>query len=166
MDRPATTTCAASASTTTRSDTRPGWRFEEAPGGALAVTTRNGDVWISHPPRFGTDLDLLARRMSDHAGVVLEHALLTVRTGQEAEFERAFAQARSVIAGMPGFGRLTLSRCLERPSTYLLLVEWDRLEDHTVGFRGSVQYEQWRALLHSFYDPFPTVEHFEQVLGA
>jgi heme-degrading monooxygenase HmoA len=67
---------------------------------------------------------------------------------------------------MPGFGRLTLSRCLERPSTYLLLVEWDSLEDHTVGFRGSPEYERWRALLHAFYDPFPTVEHYAPVLSA
>ena len=98
--------------------------------------------------------------------MVLEHALLSVRAGEEESFEAAFARARSIIAGMAGFGRLTLSRCLERPSTYLLLVEWDSLEDHTVGFRGSAQYEQWRALLHAFYDPFPTVEHYEQVLEA
>jgi heme-degrading monooxygenase HmoA len=98
--------------------------------------------------------------------MVLEHALLSVRAGEEESFESAFAQARAIIAGMRGFGRLTLSRCLERPSTYLLLVEWDSLEDHTVGFRGSPEYQQWRALLHSFYDPFPTVEHYERVLEA
>jgi heme-degrading monooxygenase HmoA len=98
--------------------------------------------------------------------VVLEHALLSVKPGEEAAFEAAFTRARSIIAGMPGFGGLTLSRCLERTSTYLLLVEWDRLEDHTVGFRGSAQYQQWRSLLHDFYEPFPTVEHYEQVLSA
>ena len=48
---------------------------------------------------------------------------------------------------------------LELPLEYLL-VEWDRLEDHTVGFRQSPRYEKWRALLHRFYDPFPRVEHF------
>ncbi|MGY1630610.1 antibiotic biosynthesis monooxygenase family protein [Geodermatophilus sp. SYSU D01186] len=98
--------------------------------------------------------------------MVLEHALLPVRPGQEAEFEAAFARARSVIAATPGFRRLTLSRCLERPATYLLLVEWDRVEDHTEGFRGSPGYARWRALLHHFYDPFPTVEHFATVLTA
>lgn len=57
---------------------------------------------------------------------------------------------------MPGFGRLRLSRCLERTSTYLLLlVEEDHLEDHTVGFRSSPEYQPWRQLLHHFYDPFP-----------
>jgi heme-degrading monooxygenase HmoA len=67
---------------------------------------------------------------------------------------------------MPGFRNLTLSRCLERPGGYLLLVEWDQLEDHTVGFRGSPEYQEWRSLLHSFYDPFPVVEHYTTVLTA
>jgi heme-degrading monooxygenase HmoA len=95
--------------------------------------------------------------------MVVEHALLPVRPGQEAEFEAAFENAKAIIAKMTGFRSLTLSRCIERPSTYLLLVEWARLEDHTEGFRASPEYEKWRALLHHFYDPFPAVEHYEQV---
>ena len=98
--------------------------------------------------------------------MILEHALLSVEDGEQDAFEAAFGQATEPIAGMPGFGRLTLSRCLERSNTYLLLVEWGRLEDHTRGFRGSPQYQEWRALLHRFYEPFPTVEHFEPVLSA
>ncbi|OJF15155.1 antibiotic biosynthesis monooxygenase family protein [Couchioplanes caeruleus] len=98
--------------------------------------------------------------------MILEHALLSVKPGQEDAFEAAFRQATSIIAGMPGFGRLTLSRCLERSGTYLLLVEWDRLEDHTVGFRGSAEYQRWRDLLHHFYEPFPRVEHYDEVLHA
>jgi heme-degrading monooxygenase HmoA len=98
--------------------------------------------------------------------VILEHALLTVRPGQSAAFEEAFAQAKGIIAGMPGFGGLTLSRCLEREEGYLLLVHWASLEDHTEGFRGSPAYADWRALLHSFYDPFPVVEHYATVLTA
>lgn len=104
-----------------------------------------------------------SRRAWDHAHVIVEHALLPVKAGQEAEFESAFGQAKTIIAGMPGFRSLTLSRCIERPDTYLLLVEWDRLEDHTEGFRGSVQYQRWREMLHHFYEPFPVVEHFLQV---
>jgi heme-degrading monooxygenase HmoA len=65
---------------------------------------------------------------------------------------------------MPGFRNLSLSRSIESPSNYLLLVEWEELEDHTVGFRQSEQYEEWRALLHHFYDPSPIVEHYEAVL--
>jgi heme-degrading monooxygenase HmoA len=98
--------------------------------------------------------------------VILEHALLTVDSGRRPDFEAAFAQAKGLIAAMPGFRRLSLSRCLERDDRYLLLVEWDRLEDHTVGFRGSADYQQWRALLHHFYDPFPVVEHYTIVLEA
>jgi heme-degrading monooxygenase HmoA len=95
--------------------------------------------------------------------MILEHAALAVRPGQETEFESAFAEARGIIAGMPGFAGLTLSRCIEQPNRYLLLVHWNRLEDHTQGFRGSPEYQRWRDLLHHFYDPFPTVEHFETV---
>lgn len=95
--------------------------------------------------------------------VIVEHALLSVLPDHEIEFESAFAEAKSIISGMPGFRRLSLSRCLERPNVYLLLVEWARLEDHTEGFRGSVEYQQWRALLHHFYDPFPVVEHYRPV---
>jgi heme-degrading monooxygenase HmoA len=98
--------------------------------------------------------------------VILEHALLPVRPGREPAFEAAFAEASSLIAAMPGFAGLTLSRCLERPGTYLLLVQWERLEDHTEGFRGSPEYQRWRAELHHFYDPFPSVEHFTTVLTA
>ena len=98
--------------------------------------------------------------------MILEHALLPVRPGQEADFERAFAEAKDVISAIPGFRGLTLARCVERPDAYLLLVQWDRLEDHTVGFRGSPAYQRWRALLHSFYEPFPVVEHFTTVLVA
>lgn len=95
--------------------------------------------------------------------MVLEHARLTVKPGDAPAFEAAFAEAKQIISDMPGFVRLTLSRCVEQAETYLLLVEWRRLEDHTDGFRGSRQYEQWRQLLHHFYDPFPTVEHFTEI---
>jgi heme-degrading monooxygenase HmoA len=98
--------------------------------------------------------------------MILEHALLPVRPGLEDEFEVAFGEARQIIASMPGFRGLTLSRCQERPGTYLLLVEWESLEDHTVGFRRSPSYDEWRRLLHHFYDPFPVVEHFDRVLSA
>ena len=94
---------------------------------------------------------------------VLEHALLHVVPGPEAAFEEAFAHARTIISAMPGFGGLSVSRCVERPSTYLLLVRWDSLEAHTEGFRGSPEYLRWKALLHHFYDPFPGVEHYREV---
>lgn len=95
--------------------------------------------------------------------MITEHALLPVLPGRENDFEAAFAEAYPLVAATPGFRGLTLSKGLETPHTYLLLVEWERLEDHTEGFRGSERYAQWRALLHHFYEPFPTVEHFTVV---
>ena len=98
--------------------------------------------------------------------MIVEHALLPVKPGAEDDFVEAFETAKGIIASMRGFRRLTLSRCIEQPSTFLLLVEWETLEDHTEGFGGSDEYSEWRQLLHDFYDPFPTVEHFEPVLEA
>lgn len=96
--------------------------------------------------------------------MVLEHASLQVVKGREDEFERAFIEASSIIRAMNGFRSVRLERCLEDRSRYLLLVEWDQLEDHTVGFRGSAEYQQWREMLHHYYDPIPTVDHYEPVL--
>jgi heme-degrading monooxygenase HmoA len=95
-----------------------------------------------------------------------EHALLEVIPGREDEFVAAMQAAKAHIAGSPGFVSLRVERCLERPNCFLLLVEWDSLEHHTEGFRGSAAYEEWRAALHHFYDPFPLVEHFEAVVTA
>jgi len=92
--------------------------------------------------------------------MILEHAVLDVRPGQEAAFEAAMRAARPLIAATPGFHGIEVRRSLEAPHRYLLLVAWDTLEDHTVGFRQSERYAGWRALLHRFYDPFPTVEHY------
>ncbi len=98
--------------------------------------------------------------------MVLEHAVLDIVPGCEAEFQMVFAEAKTIIAASDGFHSLRLERCVERPGRYLLLVEWQRLEDHTEGFRGSADYQRWRELLHPFYDPFPVVEHFEVVEAA
>jgi heme-degrading monooxygenase HmoA len=92
--------------------------------------------------------------------VITEHALLDVIPGREGEFLDALEQAKTLIAASPGFVSLRVERGIERPSCFLLLVEWERLEDHTEGFRGSPAYARWRAALHHFYDPFPLVEHF------
>ena len=94
---------------------------------------------------------------------ILEHALLHVRPGQEDEFVAAFANAKQIISAMPGFVDLRLERCVEDQSLFLLLVTWASLEAHTEGFRGSADYQEWRRLLHHFYDPFPDVLHFAEV---
>jgi heme-degrading monooxygenase HmoA len=98
--------------------------------------------------------------------MITEHALLEVIAGQEGAFLEAMDKAKTLIAASPGFVSLRVERCVERPGCFLLLVEWERLEDHTEGFRGSAAYQEWRAALHHFYDPFPVVEHFQAVVTA
>ncbi len=95
--------------------------------------------------------------------MILEVAILNVRPGQAAEFEQAFVQASPIIASMHGYITHELQRCLETSNRYILLVQWQTLEDHTIGFRTSPGYQEWKHLLHHFYDPFPTVEHYERV---
>jgi heme-degrading monooxygenase HmoA len=98
--------------------------------------------------------------------VITEHAILPVVAGREDEFVAAMEQAKTIIASSPGFVSLSVERCVEQPGHFLLLVQWETLEDHTEGFRGSAAYAEWRAQLHHFYDPFPVVEHFEVVVTA
>ncbi len=93
--------------------------------------------------------------------MILEVAMLDVRTGSNREFEASFLKAEPLIAGMKGYISHELQRCIEMPNRYILLVHWETLADHTVGFRESEQYQEWKQLLHHFYDPFPTVQHFE-----
>ena len=92
--------------------------------------------------------------------MILEHALLQVRPGMEAQFEAAMREALPLIAATPGFIKLDVRPCLEAKGRYLLLVEWETLEAHTQGFRGSERYGEWKRRLHHFYDPFPLVEHY------
>jgi heme-degrading monooxygenase HmoA len=98
--------------------------------------------------------------------MILEVAILNVRPGQCALYEQSFAEAQAIISAMHGYVSHQLQRCIEDPNKYVLLVQWNRLEDHTMGFRQSPEYQRWKALLHHFYDPFPTVEHFEVVLAG
>lgn len=95
--------------------------------------------------------------------MILEAAVLYVKPGMEKEYEGAFRQASAIISSMNGYLSHELQRCMEVKGKYLLLVEWESLEDHTVGFRESPEYQEWKRLLHHFYEPFPVVEHFEKL---
>lgn len=95
--------------------------------------------------------------------MILEVAMLHLRPGHGGDFEAAFAQAQEIIASMPGYLGHELQRCLEVEDKYILLVRWRTLSDHEQGFRLSPQYQEWKRLLHHFYEPFPVVEHFELV---
>jgi heme-degrading monooxygenase HmoA len=97
---------------------------------------------------------------------ILEVAILDVRPGEADAYEAAFREAQRHLAATPGYVGHELRRRTEAPDRYVLLVWWDSVESHEVGFRGSERYEPWRRLLHPFYEPFPTVEHFEPVEGA
>ncbi len=92
--------------------------------------------------------------------MIVEHALLHVRSGEESAFEAAMAEAKPLIAASPGFLGIEVRPAIETPGLYLLLVRWETVADHRKGFRQSARYEQWRALLHRFYDPMPTVDYF------
>jgi len=95
--------------------------------------------------------------------MILEAVMLQVKVGMEAEYEEAFRGASKIISSMKGYISHELQRCMEVEGKYLLLVQWETLEDHIVGFRQSNEYQQWKKQLHHFYDPFPIVEHFEKV---
>jgi heme-degrading monooxygenase HmoA len=95
--------------------------------------------------------------------MILEVAMLHVRSGEGRAFEAAFAQAQAIIASMPGYVSHELQRCLEVADEYVLLVRWRTVADHEQGFRRSPEYQEWKRLLHHFYEPFPVVEHFARV---
>lgn len=98
--------------------------------------------------------------------MILEHAILDVSPGETADYEAALQKALPLISATPGFIRLEVRSCLEKPGRYLLLVEWRELKDHMEGFRNSDRYQAWKNLLHRFYSPFPLVEHYGEPIAA
>jgi len=97
--------------------------------------------------------------------VILEVAILDVKLNQEKEFEAAFSKAQNIISSIRGYVSHQLQKCIEKNNRYILLVNWETLEDHTVGFRESKEYQEWHSLLHHFYEPFPEVEHYASVFN-
>jgi heme-degrading monooxygenase HmoA len=97
--------------------------------------------------------------------MILEVAVLNIKSGKSDEFEIAFKKAVEIISSMPGYISHDLQKCIEVRDRYLLLVYWQTLEDHTISFRKSEQYQTWKQLLHHFYDPFPMVEHYYSAIA-
>ncbi|MHB9864264.1 antibiotic biosynthesis monooxygenase family protein [Streptomyces sp. YIM S03343] len=95
--------------------------------------------------------------------MVVEHAELTVEEGRETEFQEVFGKAREVLAEAAGFRWAELLRCAERPRVFLLLVGWDSVEAHTVGFRESERFGRWRALVGPYFAVPPSVEHYHEL---
>jgi heme-degrading monooxygenase HmoA len=98
--------------------------------------------------------------------MILEVGILNVVPGEESAFEQALQIAKPLIAATPGFESIKVHPCVETPNRYLLLVTWRTLEDHTIGFRQSDRFPEWRKLLHHFYDPPPVIEHYGESVIA
>jgi heme-degrading monooxygenase HmoA len=92
--------------------------------------------------------------------MILEVAILNIKQGFSLEFETAFEKAKAIISSMKGYISHELKKCIELEDKYILLVNWETIEDHEMGFRKSNEYQEWKSLLHHFYEPFPTVEHY------
>ena len=125
----------------------------------------DNDTWVRPLSMFAESVDVNGEACPRFAYVdpqteVLEMAVLNVKPGQAVEFESVFERAQAIISSMQGYISHSLSRCLEQDNQYLLLVNWQSLEHHETGFRQSPEYLEWKALLHHFYDPFPTIEHY------
>ncbi|MFT4518382.1 MAG: heme-degrading monooxygenase HmoA [Halioglobus sp.] len=95
--------------------------------------------------------------------MILEVAMLDVISTEEEAFEAAFSEAQKIISSREGYISHQLQKSMETPGRYVLLVNWVSQQAHTVDFRASQEYQEWKALLHHFYDPFPVVEYFESV---
>lgn len=92
--------------------------------------------------------------------MILETAIFTIHPGQAEQFQSCFAQARKFIETSKGFDRLEMRRCIEEPNTFILVVWWETLEDHTVAFKRSQNFTDWRAAIGHFFACPPVVRHF------
>jgi heme-degrading monooxygenase HmoA len=97
--------------------------------------------------------------------MILEMAQFEIKSGSEEAFEAAVAQAQPLFLGSKGCRGVQLKRSVESPARYRLLIEWNTLEDHTIGFRGSENFVQWRALIQDHLADKPEVEHFSEALN-
>ena len=93
--------------------------------------------------------------------MILEVAILNIKKDQSSAFEKAFSVAENIISAMKGYINHSLKKCLEENDKYILLVNWETIEDHEIGFRTSNDYQKWKNLLHHFYEPFPIVQHYK-----
>jgi len=96
--------------------------------------------------------------------MILEIADIRIAPGQQAEFEAAIAHGiATVISKAQGFKTARVQHGIESPERYVLMIEWETLEDHTVHFRGGPLFPAWRAIVGPFFASPPVVEHFELV---
>ena len=98
--------------------------------------------------------------------MITEIAQIDIKAGSEAAFEAAVDKARVVFKRAQGFHGLELHRAIEKPQRYRLMVKWETLENHTVDFRGSENFAEWRGLVGAFFASPPEVEHTETVVAG
>ena len=96
--------------------------------------------------------------------MIVECGIIHIKPGEEAAFARGFQEARKAIEAAKGFRKIEVRRGVESPSDFLLLVWWDSVEDHTVGFRGSENFTTWRAHIGPFFAAPPQVFHYGEAL--
>ena len=94
---------------------------------------------------------------------VLEVALIDIQPGQEDDFAAAYLTARHLVESTPGCRTVRMTRGVESPSRFVLLVEWDSVEAHLENFRASERFGQWRAIIGPYFATPPVVEHFLDV---
>jgi heme-degrading monooxygenase HmoA len=98
--------------------------------------------------------------------MVLEVALIDVQEGREDEFAKAYAEAHPILVDTPGCRSVRMTRGVETPSRFVLLVEWDSVDAHLDNFRATERFARWRALIGPYFDGAPRVEHFVDVPEA
>ena len=96
--------------------------------------------------------------------MVLEIAQITIKAGHEAEFEAGVEKATAVFARAKGCHGLELHRSIEKPQRYRLFVRWETVDNHTVEFRGSADFQEWRRLVGHCFESAPEVEHTQCVV--
>lgn len=96
--------------------------------------------------------------------MILERAIFAIKPGEADDFEKAFAQAAPLIRAAKGCRKANMHRGIENSDSFILLAEWDTLEDHMVGFRESKAFEEWRAILGPHFASPPVVEHYTAAL--
>jgi heme-degrading monooxygenase HmoA len=95
--------------------------------------------------------------------MVLEVALIDITPGQEDDFAAAYGKARPILHSTPGCRSVRMTRGIESPSRFVLLVEWDSTDAHVENFRNTDRFGQWRALIGPYFSAPPVVEHFTDV---
>jgi heme-degrading monooxygenase HmoA len=95
--------------------------------------------------------------------MVLEVGLMDVQAGREDDFAAAYVKAHNILATTPGCRSVRMTRGIETPSRFVLIVEWDSVDAHLDNFRATDRFTQWRALIGPYFDGAPRVEHFVDV---